>query len=324
VHPHPQTHTHGDDSRPARTDNHHGMHSPPDTLHLGLDAGGTATRWALFDGRGRWRAGGQAPALSGLMLADAAGRATLQAALHALQAALQPHGRPASVWAGATGVDAAQAPALAAALAEALQLPAPAAHAASDIELACRHAFAPGQGVVLIAGTGAIAAHLAADGTLQRAGGRGALIDDAGGGHWIACQALKQVWRAEDHEPGAWRRSPLAKALFEALGGSDWAQTRAFVYGASRGELGRLAQVVAAVADRDAQALALLQAAGWCKRCSSAWARSLPPRPWPWPAACGICTLPSKAACTLKRAASPFAAAHRIPNTRPPGWPSIC
>jgi glucosamine kinase len=238
------------------------MHSPPDTLHLGLDAGGTATRWALFDGRGRWRAGGQAPALSGLMLADAAGRATLQAALHALQAALQPHGRPASVWAGATGVDAAQAPALAAALAEALQLPAPAAHAASDIELACRHAFAPGQGVVLIAGTGAIAAHLAADGTLQRAGGRGALIDDAGGGHWIACQALKQVWRAEDHEPGAWRRSPLAKALFEALGGSDWAQTRAFVYGASRGELGRLAQVVAAVADRDAQALALLQAAG--------------------------------------------------------------
>jgi N-acetylglucosamine kinase-like BadF-type ATPase len=98
---------------------------------------------------------------------------------------------------------------------------------------------------------------------LHRAGGRGAVIDDAGGGHWIARQALQLVWRAEDATPGAAAATPLGRALAQAVGGDDWPATRAFVYGASRGELGTLALAVAAAADEgDAPALALLQQAG--------------------------------------------------------------
>jgi N-acetylglucosamine kinase-like BadF-type ATPase len=114
--------------------------------------------------------------------------------------------------------------------------------AMTDIELACH---AAGDGYVVYAGTGSIAAFIDAKGALQRAGGRGAIIDDAGGGHWIAREALRRIWRAEDDCPGAWRDSPMATKLFAAHGGSEWAQTRAWVYGASRGELGTLALAVA-------------------------------------------------------------------------------
>lgn len=237
--------------------------TPARALHLGLDAGGTQTRWALADAHGRPVAEGSAPPLSGLMLLDEPGRAALQAALQALAAVLPAGTALRSAWAGVTGFDAAHAPALARALGEALGLPATAVRVGTDIELACRAAFAPGQGLLLYAGTGAVAAVLAADGTLHRAGGRGAVIDDAGGGHWIAREALRHIWRLEDEAPGRGLATPLGRALAQAVGGEDWAATRAFVYGASRGELGTLALAVAAAAAAgDAAALALLQQAG--------------------------------------------------------------
>ncbi len=168
--------------------------------------------------------------------------------------------------AGVTGFDPGQHDALAALLGTVFGPPAPALRLMNDIELACHAAFAPGTGLVLYAGTGAVAAAIDAGGKLHRAGGRGLVIDDAGGGAWIAQQALRAVWRAEDDAPGAWRHSLLARRLFDAIGGTDWAATRAWVYqgpGSDRGTLGRLALEVAAAAQAgDATALAILQAAG--------------------------------------------------------------
>ena len=237
--------------------------APAPALHIGLDAGGTQTRWALATPQGEPVAEGSAPPISGLMLLDEPGRDALRSALQALAAALPTGTVLRSAWAGLTGFDAAQAPALAQALGPALGLPAAAVHVGTDIELACRAAFAPGEGLLLYAGTGAIAAVLAADGTLHRAGGRGAVIDDAGGGHWIAREALRHVWRLEDAAPGRGVATPLGRALAQAMGGDDWAATRAFVYGASRGELGTLALSVATAAEAgDTAATALLQQAG--------------------------------------------------------------
>ncbi|MFM7506594.1 MAG: N-acetylglucosamine kinase [Rubrivivax sp.] len=236
---------------------------PTPNRHLGLDAGGTQTRWALADDDARVVAEGSAPPLSGLMLLDPAARVTLQAALRSLAAALPAGTVLRSAWAGLTGLDAALAPVMARALGGSLALPPAAVHVCTDIELACRAAFAPGEGVLLVAGTGAIAAVLGADGTLHRAGGRGAVIDDAGGGHWIAHEALRLVWRIEDEAPGRGVATPLGRALAQAVGGEDWAATRAFVYGASRGEMGTLALAVADAAEAgDAPALGVLQQAG--------------------------------------------------------------
>jgi len=232
-------------------------------LGLGLDAGGTQTRWALADLDGQLLAQGQAASISGAQLTSEEGRAGLAAALAQIAAAARPYGAATGVLAGVTGLGAEHTPALHALLAEAFSLEPSAVGSMSDIELACHAAFAPGQGYVVYAGTGSIAAFIDGAGEMHRAGGRGAVIDDAGGGHWIARQALRQVWRAEDEEPGAWQRSALARALFDTLGGSDWAATRQWVYCATRGELGTLALAVARAAhEGDAAALALLHEAG--------------------------------------------------------------
>jgi N-acetylglucosamine kinase-like BadF-type ATPase len=236
------------------------------TLGLGLDAGGTQTRWALAGADGGLRGEGHVASISGLQLDSAAGREAVAAALRDIAATIAPLGGAARVVAGITGFEATQAPLLCRLAAAALDLAPAAVQAMTDIELVCRAAFAPGAGVVLYAGTGSIAAFVDAQGCMHRAGGRGAVIDDAGGGHWIARRALRAIWRAEDAEPGAWQRSPLARQVFAHVGGSDWAETRRWVYsgpGAVRGEMGRLALAVAAAAsDEDPAALALLQAAG--------------------------------------------------------------
>ncbi len=239
-------------------------------LGLGLDAGGTHTRWALASADGRVRAGGDIAPMSGQQLASEAGLAALTDTLHTLAAQVASQSAAcggglalAGLVAGITGFDSQQMPQWQALAAHALGLPVAGVRALSDIELTCAAAFAPGQGMVLIAGTGSVAAFVDSSGQMHRAGGRGAIIDDAGGGHWLARHALQQIWRAEDAEPGGWQRSALARHAFEYIGGTSWAHTRAWVYGASRGELGTLAQAVAAAADDgDAAATALLQQAG--------------------------------------------------------------
>jgi len=226
---------------------------------LGIDAGGTGTRYVLLAADGRVLADGEAPALSGTQLFDAAGAAAADVVLGGIARALPE--LPRSLVAGLTGYDRALAPQLLPRLMQIFGTTEACTQAMSDIELLCHAAFA-GDGIVVYAGTGTVAALVDAMGHVHRVGGRGALIDDAGGGHWIAREALRQVWRAEDEEPGAWQRSPLAHALFECVGGNEWAQTRQWAYGASRGELGTLATVVAASAGKDAAALALLEQAG--------------------------------------------------------------
>ncbi len=234
-------------------------HDAPATA-LGLDAGGTGTRWALLAAGGQLLAEGQGAALSGTQLFDEAGEVAADVALGGVARELPE--LPRALVAGVSGYDHGQAPLLLPRLTQIFGVPAGAAKVMSDIELLCRACFAPGDGIVVIAGTGSVAALLDAMGYLHRAGGRGATLDDAGSGHWIARQALRQVWRAEDDEPDAWQRSPLAHALFEQIGGSEWEATRQWVYGVTRGELGTLATAVAAAAAKDAAAMALLEQAG--------------------------------------------------------------
>lgn len=248
---------------------------------LGLDAGGTQTRWALADPAGALLAQGTAAGISGLQLDNAEGRAAMAATL---QQIADTTGPVRAVVAGVTGFDATQQPQMCALLAAALRLEpqsTQAVRAMNDIELACHAAFAPGGGYVVYAGTGTVAAFVDEHGELHRVGGRGALIDDAGGGHWIAREALRRIWRAEDHAPGAWAQSLLARKVFGHIGGSDWALSRHWAYNASRGELGLLALAVAdAAAEHDADALALLHDAGAeLARLALALLQRLGPRP---------------------------------------------
>jgi N-acetylglucosamine kinase-like BadF-type ATPase len=165
-------------------------------------------------------------------------------------------------------------------LAELLHLQPAAVSFCSDMEIAYRASFAPGEGYLVYAGTGSIGAFIDADGQFHRAGGRGVVLDDGGGGFWIAKEALRHIWRLEDEQPGAWRESPMARAVFDYVGGDDWAYSRQFIYGQERGAVGKLALVVAATADQDPAAAAILRNAGAeLARLAHALVKRFGPRP---------------------------------------------
>ncbi|SEO30997.1 BadF-type ATPase [Duganella sp. CF517] len=230
-------------------------------LGLGIDAGGTQTRWALADAAGFIVAEGAVDGMSATQMGNDAGRDAVRAVFTTLAGRALAAGRPVTVCAGVTGFDgAAVLPAQW--LAELLNVAPAAVTVRNDIEIAYLDAFSPGQGYLVYAGTGSIAAWIDADGGFHRAGGRGVTLDDGGGGFWIAREAMRHIWRLEDEEPGAWQRSAMARAVFDHVGGSDWALSRQFMYGQERGAIGRLALAVAASADADPVARGIIEQAG--------------------------------------------------------------
>ncbi|HEU4817003.1 BadF/BadG/BcrA/BcrD ATPase family protein [Janthinobacterium sp.] len=230
-------------------------------LGLGIDAGGTQTRWALATVDGTIVADGAVEGLSALQMGSDAGRAAVHATFATLCKQVLAVGQPRAVVAGLTGFGGDDV-VLAQMLSALLALDAGDVSIGNDIDIAYRDSFEPGEGYLVYAGTGSIAAWIDADGVFHRAGGRGVLLDDGGGGYWIAREALRHIWRREDEAPGSWHSSPMAEAVFAQLGGSDWSLSRAFMYGQDRGAIGRLALAVAASADADPLSLDILQRAG--------------------------------------------------------------
>jgi len=230
-------------------------------LGLGIDAGGTQTRWALVNTAGGIVAEGHVAGMSATQMNHTVGREAVRGIFALLAAQVLAAGRPARVCAGLTGFDGAGTQA-AQWLAEVLQIAPSAVGIRNDVEIAYLDSFAPGEGYLVYAGTGSIAAWIAEDGAFHRAGGRGVTLDDGGGGFWIAREAMRHIWRQEDERPGAWQASAMARAVFAQIGGSDWAVSRQFIYGQDRGAIGQLALAVAASADEDAVARGILEQAG--------------------------------------------------------------
>jgi glucosamine kinase len=209
-------------------------------MYLGMDMGGTATRWVLRAQGAETR--GTVAGASGL-IEDPATRAGFVAALQAVRAALP--GDPASVVLGATGTGMDPGPEIHALVAQTLG--AARVRVMNDMVLAWHAAFAQGGGHLVLAGTGSVGLGYRGDRPVL-VGGRGWRIDDAGGGVWIARRALDHLWRCIDRD-GDTRGVPLlAQALSRAMGGDDWETTRRFVYGGDRGQMGTLARAVAGAA----------------------------------------------------------------------------
>ena len=236
---------------------------------LGIDAGGTATRWTLIKSNGDIIKQGQARGLTGLLMDSVEGRAQLAHELQQIALTCSHHADhlkgALSVFAGFTGLPDDIGP-IKHLVADALNVEAAKTTLVSDIELTHRAHFEPDQGFIVYAGTGSYASFVDCNATLHRCGARGGILDDGGSGFWIARAALSQVWRAEDEQAGRWQQSSMACALFEQLGGSDWNFTRQFVYGQSnaqmRGRMGLLATAVGASADSDPLAKKILIDAG--------------------------------------------------------------
>ena len=227
------------------------------TVGLGLDAGGTSTRWALADPTGRVLAQGGVAGLTALMMGSESGRAQTEATLVQLAHDARDTGllRPAQprlrILAGFTAYsdNAPLRAALERMIARIFELPQQQVRVVGDVALAYLDCFAPGAGHLVYAGTGSVAATIDQHGQMYRAGGRGGLLDDGGSGYWIAREAMRHIWRTEDEQPGSWRASGLAIAVFERVGGSEWSRSRDFFYQGTRGQVGELALAVAAAAN---------------------------------------------------------------------------
>ena len=251
-------------------------------LGLGIDAGGTATRWRLADANGACVAQGSVAPLTGHLFSAAAEERARQIVLDMAQAVLKT-GRPLGIIAGITGLtrDTPAEAIMRALFAETFELPAEKVFVAEDMWIAYLSYFALGEGILVYSGTGSIGYYLSEDKDVIRVGGRGNLIDDGGSGFWIAREALKSVLRTEEENPGGGWTSTLGTCLAGALGGTDWNVVRSFVYGGDRGKIGSLARAVgeAAKAD-DATALRILREAGVeLARLANALIKRLGPRP---------------------------------------------
>ncbi|MDZ7802188.1 MAG: BadF/BadG/BcrA/BcrD ATPase family protein [Trueperaceae bacterium] len=244
---------------------------------LGIDAGGSSTRWILHGDTGPWGHGALGP-MSGLAFMASPGATPdgVRALVHDLSRAVNDvlavragTGRPervalGAVVAGVTGLtrDDASAAAVRDLLAEGLGVDPTRVYVMDDVILAYHSAFAPGEGIVVYAGTGSVAAHVDAKGTMVRVGGHGYLIDDAGGGYWIGRHALRAVLRQADRlgEPAV---GMLAESIYQALGSRDWPDIRQRIYGGGRRELAQLVPVVRHAATHgDREALGIVEEAG--------------------------------------------------------------
>jgi N-acetylglucosamine kinase-like BadF-type ATPase len=233
-------------------------------LGLGLESGGTGTRWCLANADGATIGEGIVAPVNGHIFTEA-DRQRAAAVVAALRAAVMPLGRPSAILAGITGFGHSRgsADALRGMLATAFGIDPAAIGLSDDMWLTYRTVFEPGEGIVVSAGTGCFAYHLSRDGAAIRAGGYGIIVDDAGGGAWIGKQALRAIMRLEDEQPGQGWSTALGRRIAAIVGGAAWDSARGFVYGGDRGSLGSLAPAVAeAAAEGDTTAAGLFSEAG--------------------------------------------------------------
>ncbi|GAA3753895.1 N-acetylglucosamine kinase-like BadF-type ATPase [Spinactinospora alkalitolerans] len=230
---------------------------------IGVDAGGTATRCvvAALDGRmlGRGRAGGAnqySSADPAAALALALGEA-LAAAPGVAAAAVA--GAVFGI-AGASGSGHARAEAAVLRAWRDLGLPG-GPEVTDDIAVAFASGSAAPAGTVLIAGTGAVAAHVRDGAVARRCDGHGWLLGDEGSAVWIALAGLRAVLASLDGRGRATvLRGRLAAAL-ETEPGDAQSIIRA-VHALPPAELGRLApEVTRAALEGDAAAESIVAGA---------------------------------------------------------------
>jgi N-acetylglucosamine kinase-like BadF-type ATPase len=222
--------------------------------YLGIDAGATATKWALFNGADIV-ATGKCAAMDGHIYRPES-KARVHEVLTEINAAIgavEVNG----VFAGITGAaseDSATDP-----LGQIFHSHFPSAKVriVHDIELAYYANFEVGEGILLYAGTGSIAMYIDDEEGPVRAGGWGYLLGDEGAAFWIGRESIRWVLAGldtgEEVEPGS-----LSEVILQQMDATDWDGIKAFVYSNERSEIAKLAATVGRLADEgdaDAQGI---------------------------------------------------------------------
>ncbi len=195
--------------------------SQPPVRVVGVDGGATRTRCVLADSEGRTLAklGGRAGLLGAGEDRQVADRIIEQVTEVALRAGVPlPVDALCAGLAGAAG--RAESQDLVDSRLKAAQV-ARKVRVVPDQEVAFMDAFGHGDGILIISGTGSVAAGRVGEGPLVRVGGWGALIGDEGSGYRIGLGGLRAAMRAAD---GRNVPTALTPSLFSALGAESVGQ----------------------------------------------------------------------------------------------------
>lgn len=205
---------------------------------LGIDAGASATQWVLHDGNEIARRGTAGPIDGHISRPES--RTRMHTTL--MQIATDCKSEVAAIAIGLTGIAETNNE-----RAETLQIiagvfPKATIELLGDIHLAYRVHFGANTGVLLYAGTGAVAC-TKINNELVRVGGWGYLLGDEGAGYWIGREAIRGLMlyidRAEKPAQGS-----LEDNIAKVIKASTWAEVKQFVYGNNRSEIAALAQIV--------------------------------------------------------------------------------
>lgn len=235
---------------------------------IGVDAGGTRTRALLADGTGAVRGAGEAgPGNFQAIGAAAAGEAIMAAVGAALAGAGVAAEAVRGSFFGLAGVRTEAERAVMRAEISSLGLGG-AVELGSDLEAAHAGALEGGPGVVVIAGTGSAAWGRNKAGETWQAGGWGWLVDDKGGGYWLALQGLAAAVEGADGRGAATELGSRAAAYFLGAEAEGKAGLREVLRELHAGKRDRAAvagfarEVRAAAVAGDAVAEGLVRAAG--------------------------------------------------------------
>lgn len=220
---------------------------------LGIDAGASATQWALISDAGLVLSGVEA-AMDGHIY-----RATSKQRMIEVtdRIADQVKGHTVSgVYLGITGVLTDGS--IEKLLKEKFEA---SATVVSDIELAYRANFAQGEGILLYAGTGSVAFTIDKNLGVHKIGGWGYLLGDEGAGYWIGREAIRHTLFALETQQVI-KDESLTELILKNLDATDWNSIKEFVYSQERSAVAALSRIVDVAANNgDAVANSILKTA---------------------------------------------------------------
>lgn len=218
--------------------------------YLGIDAGASATKWALINENGLILSG-QQEAMDGHLYRESS-LARMQKVLSEIRAQIKEL-RVESVYMGITGVTHDGS------IQNQIKLVFDCdSQIVSDIELAYRANFSEGNGILLYAGTGSVSFAIDEEGQTHQIGGWGYLLGDEGAGYWIGRESIRHALSVIESNAG---RTPdsLATLVLKAMNASDWNSVKSFVYSQERAKIAALSAIVNMAAEKnDADAILIL------------------------------------------------------------------
>ena len=221
--------------------------------YLGIDAGASATQWALIDANGLVQSG-VLEAMDGHLYREA----SLERMRKVLGEIATQIGevKVSAIYMGITGVthDGSIEKEIKAVFNCSSTV-------VSDIELAYRANFKAGEGILLYAGTGSVVFAIDETGLQHKIGGWGYLLGDEGAGYWIGKEAIRfTLFQLETHNEII--DESLAAQVLKHIKAHDWDTIKEFVYSKERSAIAALSRIVdSAAISGDLDAIEILSKA---------------------------------------------------------------